>query len=59
MTTPKTASATSKKRIHAAVTPTTGMMIESPSVDVRAPDAYSDRTIASKYPQASKKTTGI
>jgi len=48
MTTPKTARTASRKRIHAAVTPTTGMMIESPSVDVRAPDAYSERTIASK-----------
>jgi len=30
---------------HVTVMPTAGIITESPSVDVRAPDAYSDSTI--------------
>lgn len=58
-TTTLVAPATTKSRsVHATVTPTTGMITESPLVEVRTPDWYSARTIESKYAKAAKKTPG-
>lgn len=57
-TTPVTPPMTKSRNVHATVTPTTGIIIESPLVEVRTPDSYSTRTVESKYVQAEKKTPG-
>ena len=49
----------SRRAVHAKVTLTTGIMIESPSVETRTPVRYSSSTIAWKYIQDPKKSDGI